>query len=44
MGSDRAIGGHRTFKSTDTLHFASPSSMCNSHVCACIAHVEEATP
>jgi hypothetical protein len=41
MGSDHAIGGHRTFKSTGTLYFASLSSIRNSHVCVRNAH---ATP
>jgi len=33
MGSDHAIGGHRTFKSTGTLYLAGLSSTGNSHVC-----------
>src|SRR6266850_60131 len=44
MGSDRAIGGHRTFQIGRHFLFASLESIRNSHVCVRNAHVDEAIP
>ena len=44
MGSDRAIGGHRTFKSAGTFYLPVLRAFANSHVCVRNAHAGEAIP
>ena len=44
MGSDHAIGGHRTFKSAGTLYLPVLRAFANSHVCVRNVHADEAIP
>jgi hypothetical protein len=44
MGSDHAIGGHRTFKWAGTLYLPVFKAFANSHVCVRNPHAGEAIP